>query len=45
MMINLVECEMTTNEDENHQGDPLLDHPLDDMLESMKEDSLKRKAI
>jgi hypothetical protein len=45
MMINLVECEMTTNEANDHQGAPLLDHPLDDVSESIREDLLKRKAM
>jgi hypothetical protein len=43
-MINLVECEMTANEANSHQGAPLLDHPPDDVLESMREDLLKGKT-
>jgi len=43
--MNLVECEMTTNEVNDHQGTPLLDHPPDDLLESMQNDPLKGKAM
>jgi hypothetical protein len=43
MMIILVECEMTANEANDHQGAPLLDHPPDDVLESMRDDLLKEK--
>jgi hypothetical protein len=45
MMISLVECEMTTNEANSHQGAPLLDHPPDDVSESMRDDLLKRKEM
>jgi hypothetical protein len=44
-MIILVECEMIANEANGHQGAPLLDHPPNDVLESMREDLLKRKAM
>jgi hypothetical protein len=43
MMIILVKCEMTANKANGHQGAPLLDHPLDDVPESMREDLLKEK--
>jgi hypothetical protein len=45
MMINLVECKMTSNEANGHQGAPLLDHPPDDVLELMRDDLLKGKAM
>jgi hypothetical protein len=44
-MIILVECEMTANKANGHQGAPLLDHTTDDVLESMRDDLQKRKAM
>jgi hypothetical protein len=44
-MINLVEYKITTNEANDHQGAPLLDHPLEYVSNSMKDDPLKRKEI